>query len=205
MVKFMNINYIVYILLTIVFCIVSFYEMNKYKSLKESKLKYLILLSPIFIGVLIKIKGTDSFTLFFSMIIPVLLAQFIIDMKEQELSDLLNLLIAIVGISRLIKFLIFNGWNNIIISYVLCGVIMALLYFILAVITKGSLGGGDIKLIGALGLFFSLQQIALLMIYPMILGSIYGIFLMIFKKANKETMFAFGPAILMAVYIIALL
>ena len=58
---------------------------------------------------------------------------------------------------------------------------------------RDAMGGGDIKLMAAAGLFLGWQNTLLAMFFGIVFGGMYGIYLLAAKKAGKKDHFAFGP------------
>jgi leader peptidase (prepilin peptidase)/N-methyltransferase len=72
---------------------------------------------------------------------------------------------------------------------------------IIAVVTNGAMGGGDIKLMGVLGLMLGWKKILLVLLLSFILGSIISIFLLVLKIKGRKDYIAFGPFISIAAFI----
>ncbi|MFB4162924.1 A24 family peptidase [Alteribacillus sp. JSM 102045] len=70
----------------------------------------------------------------------------------------------------------------------------SLLLFI-AIISKGGMGGGDIKLFAVLGLFFGVQEIILVLFLSIFLGAFLGGLGILIGKIKRGTPMAFGPDI----------
>ena len=68
-----------------------------------------------------------------------------------------------------------------------------LLFFVLAVLTKGSIGGGDIKLIAALGLWLGVRSLIALIAYGFVAGGAAALFLLVTKQKSRHDYFAYGP------------
>ena len=136
----------------------------------------------------------------------IFVAHFVIDIKDKELPDKLNLAIAILGIVRLAIVLINGGFKDIYLHYALSclitSVVMFVIYLVLACVTGGALGGGDIKLVTALGLFLPTASLVKFLLTPIIIGAFISMYLLIFKKAKKEDTFPFGPSILISFVIL---
>lgn len=64
---------------------------------------------------------------------------------------------------------------------------------VLTVLVPGTLGGGDIKLMAAGGLFLGWRYTVLAAVLAVLLGSIYGLWLLFVKQKERESTFAFGP------------
>lgn len=69
-----------------------------------------------------------------------------------------------------------------------------LLLFI-AIISKGGMGGGDIKLFAVLGLFLGLKGVLLTFFFATFIGAFVGIVLVVLKKVKRKQPIPFGPAI----------
>ena len=110
----------------------------------------------------------------------------IYDIKEKRIPNLCVLLIAVLAvIDRLISG---RGSFASGIFDVLC---VSTPLLMVAVITKGAFGGGDVKLMAAAGLLLGWQNVILAFACGCILGSVIHLVLM--KIQGKERMLAFGP------------
>lgn len=119
---------------------------------------------------------------------------FVVDRKYMELPDGVTLTIALLSIPSIILQWKIVGFVQ---SGILTGVILFSIFLLLAFI--GPMGGGDIKLMGAIGLYFSLWDIMSLLLFGFLIGTIQAISLMIFKRQSKDTLIAFGPALILGV------
>lgn len=68
-----------------------------------------------------------------------------------------------------------------------------LLFFILTIITKGAIGGGDIKLIASMGLWLGVRPMLSVITYGFITGGLAALFLLITKQKSRHSYFAYGP------------
>lgn len=135
------------------------------------------------------------------LLLPMLLCAFIVDFKEQIIPNRLNLLIFETGII----FVFLQGFNNInIASNMLLGMLAGGGIFLLITLLGGLIAGkeamgmGDVKLMGALGLYFGLQNIVAISVLSFLLGSIISIIYMIVKRKDANTYIPFGPFIVIA-------
>lgn len=78
------------------------------------------------------------------------------------------------------------------------GGVLALSLLMDRLLHKDTLGGGDIKLIAMLGLFFSIPECLLLLMIACSLGILAG---SVFMHIQKDTPFPFGPWLSIAAYI----
>lgn len=138
------------------------------------------------------------------ILLPMLTCAFVVDLKEQIIPNRLNLLIFEIGL--VILFL--HGFTNINISLnMLLGMIAGGGIFLLITLLGGLIAGkeamgmGDVKLMGALGLFFGLQNIVVISVLAFLIGAIASIIYMITSKKNANTYIPFGPFIVISAII----
>lgn len=67
------------------------------------------------------------------------------------------------------------------------------LFYLIAVLSKGGMGGGDIKMMAMIGAFSGWKSVLLTTFAGSLLGSLVGISLMIFKGKGRKTRIPFGP------------
>ncbi|MGD1074595.1 MAG: prepilin peptidase [Thermodesulfovibrionales bacterium] len=67
------------------------------------------------------------------------------------------------------------------------------LFYLVAMLSRGGMGGGDIKMMAMVGAFMGWKSILLTTFAASLLGSAVGIFLMIFKGKGRKTKIPFGP------------
>jgi len=65
--------------------------------------------------------------------------------------------------------------------------------FAVAVLSRGQMGFGDVKLAAVMGLFLGWQEVLLALFLAFLAGAIYGIFLMVFMGKGRKTAVPFGP------------
>ncbi len=68
-------------------------------------------------------------------------------------------------------------------------------FLLLAVVTRGGIGGGDIKLYGVIGLFLPPSLLILTILLSSLFGSLYGLVLFLARRASRKTMVPYGPFI----------
>ncbi|HUO77574.1 MAG TPA: prepilin peptidase [Thermodesulfovibrionales bacterium] len=67
------------------------------------------------------------------------------------------------------------------------------LFYVIAVLSKGGMGGGDIKMMAMVGSFMGWKSVLLTTFAGSLLGSCVGIFLMVVKGKGRKTKVPFGP------------
>lgn len=68
-----------------------------------------------------------------------------------------------------------------------------LLFLFLAFITKGAIGGGDIKLIAALGLWLGIKPLISVIVYGAMAGGMAAILLLLARQIKRKEYLAYGP------------
>ena len=77
-------------------------------------------------------------------------------------------------------------------------------FLALAIATRGGIGGGDIKLIAALGLWLGTDQLLAVGCTGMILGGLAAFLLLVTKRRQRGEMFAYGPYFTVAALVLTL-
>ena len=140
----------------------------------------------------------------FMVLTPMLLSAFVIDYRLQIIPNKLNLTIFEVGII----FAFISGLSNVAITInmilgMLAGGGIFLLITVLGGIFYGkeAMGFGDVKLMGALGLFFGLSNIIIITLVSFLIGAILSIALLATKIKKSNEYIPFGPFIVIATFI----
>ena len=68
-----------------------------------------------------------------------------------------------------------------------------LLFFLLTLLTKGAIGGGDIKLIAAMGLWLGIRPLISVIAYGLMAGGAAALLLFLTKQKTRHDYFAYGP------------
>ncbi|MCX7714953.1 MAG: prepilin peptidase [Clostridia bacterium] len=68
-------------------------------------------------------------------------------------------------------------------------------FLLIALITRGNMGGGDIKLMAMLGIWLGLGGIAMTTVLAFVTGSVASLAIVAAKKGGRKTMVPFGPFI----------
>lgn len=66
-------------------------------------------------------------------------------------------------------------------------------FLLLVIIFRGAIGGGDIKLVAALGLWFGTEKLFDIVVLGSIFGGVAALFMLLIKKADRKSVFAYGP------------
>ena len=136
--------------------------------------------------------------IFYGIIFSILIVIFFIDLYYQIIPNGLNILILISSITyKLLQFILYNIQLDLINS--LLGLIVSSgLFLLIIIISKGGIGGGDMKLIGVLGFILGVKKIILTIFLSFVLGAIISILLLLFKIKGMKDPIPFGPFICIA-------
>ena len=184
--------------------IISEYKMN-------FKPNYILMLltAAIYVSLVYVLGIKDTFIanldlIKFIVLTPMLLSAFIIDYRLQIIPNRLNLTIFEVGII----FAFIYGLSNVAITInMLLGMLAGGGIFLLITVLGGifygkeAMGFGDVKLMGALGLFFGLSNIIIITLVSFLIGAVLSIVLLLYKFKKSNEYIPFGPFIVIATFI----
>ena len=77
------------------------------------------------------------------------------------------------------------------------------IFLLLAILSRGGIGGGDIKLVAVLGMWLGIEKLLNVIIIAAIAGGIVAVILILTKQKDRKSYFAYGPYFaLAAIYIL---
>ncbi|HBY20539.1 MAG: hypothetical protein A2Y24_07955 [Clostridiales bacterium GWE2_32_10] len=141
-----------------------------------------------------------NFYIFATMASICILIAFI-DYEHQIIPDRLVILTLLAALSYRIYSSVQSNVYWIIYDGLIAAFGVFLIFLLLMVFSRGGMGGGDVKLIFPIGLMFGVERIAYVLLISSVLASIYGVILLITKKANRKTPIPFGTFLAMGVYV----
>ena len=111
----------------------------------------------------------------------------ITDFEQYMLFDAMTLPLALLGV--------FYVWqmNLDFYEHVMAALIGGGVFLLLAVISKGALGGGDVKLIAALGLWLGAEKLLSVVLIGTIVGGLAAVLMILTKQKDRSSYFAYGP------------
>ena len=140
----------------------------------------------------------------FLILTPMLLSAFVIDYKLQIIPNRLNLTIFEIGII----FAFLYGLSDVAITIkMLIGMLIGGGIFLFITLIGGliygkeAMGFGDVKLMGALGLFFGQYNIIAVTLVSFLIGAILSIILLVSEIKKSDEYIPFGPFIVIASFI----
>jgi leader peptidase (prepilin peptidase)/N-methyltransferase len=120
-----------------------------------------------------------------------------VDIERQEIPDELILFGLVAGL----LFNIYNIKTDMvpgIIGFILGGGV----FLIIAMVTNGAMGGGDIKLMAVLGLFFGWKLIIMIALISFVIGAVVSLILIAAKVKSRKDFIPFGPFISIAALLV---
>ena len=87
-------------------------------------------------------------------------------------------------------------------SAVLGSVVFAGIFLSTAIISRGGMGGGDIKLAGVIGAFVGLTGSIVTLIMSSLAGGVWAVILLCQRKADRRTAVRFGPFMAVSAWLV---
>lgn len=112
----------------------------------------------------------------------------LMDISTMEIEDGCHIAILIIALTSL-----FTMPETGLVSRLIGAFCISVPFLLITFLVPGSFGGGDIKLMAACGLFLGWKLTLVSTFLAILLGSVYGIYLLAAKKADRKAHFAFGP------------
>ena len=180
--------------------------------LKNTKPKYILaIVTAVIYILLLYFIGWQNNILYkillikYMILTPMLISAFMIDFKLQIIPNRLNLTIFEIGL--LFTFIegIFNidlAINNLLGGLRGAGIFLLITFIGGLIAGKEAMGFGDVKFMGALGLFFGWMQILEVSIMAFLIAAIISIILIVTKIRKTDEYIPFGPFIVIATFIV---
>ena len=151
-----------------------------------------LLTAALFMGVFLR-WGISAYTLAGWALTVILVSSAFIDLDEGIIPDVITIPGVVLGL---------------VVSFVTIGFFPALwgalafggVLFLVAVISKGGMGGGDIKLAAVIGAFTGIPGAIITLLLSSFLGAVFGITLMLMGRAGRKTPVKFGPFLAIGAY-----
>ncbi|MGM9581113.1 MAG: prepilin peptidase [Anaerovibrio sp.] len=132
--------------------------------------------------------------LFFAIYAAFLLTMFFSDIEQQIIFDRQLALFAVFGMLHSLLFSF--PWEQ----HLLAALLGGLAFLLLAVLTRGGIGGGDIKLIAALGLWLGGDALKLTALGGIIIGGIWALLAILAKKKKRTDFIPYAPSFIIAAF-----
>lgn len=178
--------------------------------LKDTKPNYILMVITAVMYVALVYYFGISLDLFkYLLLVPMLLSAFCIDLKLQIIPNRLTLTMFETGIVFTFLAVLadtssgINTFTDNLFGMLVGGGIFLLITVIGGFIAgKEAMGFGDVKLMGALGLFFGWVNIIIISVLSFLLAAVISIGILIFKKRKFNEYIPFGPFIVASAFIV---
>lgn len=174
--------------------------LEEYK--KTFKTNYLLIFINATAFMLLLYKfGISIDLLRFAILTPMLISAFVVDYKIQIIPNRLNLTMFELGLLFAFIFGIqnLNLAKDMLLGMLAGGGIFLFITLIGGIIAgKEAMGLGDVKLMGALGLYFGLVDIIIISVLSFLIGAIISIIIVLARKNREDGYIPFGPFIVIA-------
>jgi leader peptidase (prepilin peptidase)/N-methyltransferase len=125
-----------------------------------------------------------------SILIICLIISTFIDLEHQIIPD--KVLLPTMAVGLILNIVL--RWENLL-DYLMGFAFGGGIILLIVVLSRGGMGGGDIKLFATVGMFLGLRLTILAMLLSFIFGSIAGLILLILKLKKMKDAIPFGPFI----------
>lgn len=134
------------------------------------------------------IYGFSPYSVVLSLFFSVLIVTAFIDLDHRIIPDRLSVVILI-----LVPFACYFDPSGFSLVSHIAGLIIISVPMLLLAFAVGGFGGGDVKLMAAAGLFLGMQNTVVAAVFAILSGAVYGVILLLRKKAGPKTEIPFGP------------
>ena len=176
---------------------------------KEAKPKYLLMVitAAMYVG-LLYFFGFSIDTLKYMSLVPMLISAFVIDYRLQIIPNRLTLTIFETGLIFTFASVLINTnvgisiFMNNMLGMIVGGGIFLIITLIGGLIAgKDAMGFGDVKLMGALGLFFGWMNIIMVAVMAFLLAAVISIIILVSRRKKADEYIPFGPFIVISAII----
>lgn len=170
------------------YILLNIYMTSKFELSKEKSRLVLYLSIPVYMT-FSYIYDFNLTTLIYSLAMSVVFSATAIDLDKHLIPNENILLLLILGVVNVLL-------NLHMAKLLLLGFVLTFTFgLVLYLITKGSIGGGDIKMLSALGLMVGYYNIYIIVLLSFSVSAIVGLGRIMAKKATAKTPMPFGPFI----------
>lgn len=135
--------------------------------------------------------GASIYSGFLCSFVSVLIVVSIIDLKHMIIPDSVIATGVVIGLSLLI-------YDRTTLVDKLIGLLFGLVLFLIIALLTGAMGGGDIKLMGTVGLMFGVKGVVFISLFSFIIGAAISVILLSMKIKSRKDKIPFGPFISLA-------
>lgn len=149
-------------------------------------------------------RGLSIEFFMFATLTAILIVITMVDIDHHLIPDGFNLTVAAVGVLYLLGVRVHQVGFSALLDGAISSALGAGLFLLISVISKGGMGGGDIKLVAALGLWFGWKELLLLLFIAFVVGAFLSVLLLLLRRKGRKDGIPFGPFLAFAAYLVSL-
>lgn len=173
-------------------------DVNVLKKMTPAENRMVSLAGGILALVIAGYYGMSMAALTLFLVSAVLVMITVIDAYTQMIPPVLNIILGALG---LVSILTIPGMS--VAERVIGFFCISVPMFLIVLLVPGGFGGGDIKMMAASGILLGWKGNLAAFFIGLIIGGIYGAFLLISGKKGRKEHFAFGPCLSIGIFVSA--
>lgn len=173
-------------------------DVNVLKKMTPAENRMVSLAGGILALVITGYYGMSMAALTLFLVSAVLVMITVIDMYTQTIPPVLNIILGALG---LVSILTMPGIS--VAERVIGFFCISVPMFLIVLLVPGGFGGGDIKMMAASGILLGWKGNLAAFFIGLIIGGVYGAFLLISGKKGRKEHFAFGPCLSIGIFVSA--
>lgn len=173
-------------------------DVNVLKKMSPAENRMVSLAGGILALVITGYYGMRMAALTLFLVSAVLVMITVIDMYTQTIPPVLNIILGALG---LVSILTMPGIS--VAERVIGFFCISVPMFLIVLLVPGGFGGGDIKMMAASGILLGWKGNLAAFFIGLIIGGVYGAFLLISGKKGRKEHFAFGPCLSIGIFVSA--
>ena len=127
------------------------------------------------------------------------------DAEQRLILDDTTLPLAALGLARSFIVSCASATYAPLLENLSAAIVGGLAFLLLAFLTRGGVGGGDVKLIAALGLWLGPHRLLTVACAGFFLGGLAALFLLLTRQKNRKDAFAYGPCFTLPALLVLLI
>lgn len=173
-------------------------DVNVLKKMSPAENRMVSLAGGILALVITGYYGMSMAALTLFLVSAVLVMITVIDAYTQTIPPVLNIILGVLG---LVSILTMPGIS--VAERVIGFFCISVPMFLIVLLVPGGFGGGDIKMMAASGILLGWKGNLAAFFIGLIIGGVYGAFLLISGKKGRKEHFAFGPCLSIGIFVSA--
>lgn len=173
-------------------------DVNVLKKMTPAENRMVSLAGGILALVITGYYGMSMAALTLFLVSAVLVMITVIDAYTQTIPPVLNIVLGALG---LVSILTMPGIS--VAERVIGFFCISVPMFLIVLLVPGGFGGGDIKMMAASGILLGWKGNLAAFFFGLIIGGVYGAFLLISGKKGRKEHFAFGPCLSIGIFVSA--